>query len=138
MPGVLFSLAFPGFFIAISEAASIRGSDRMSNQHQGQEQVVVVAFSDDGNNLGRETVPRIKDDPDWKRMLSPLSYEVTREHGTERPFSIPGYDRTDAGIYRCICCNTALFRSDTKFDGQASGLRSPKKTSFFMKTEAME
>lgn len=78
--------------------------------------VTIAVFSDDGSSLGQKTVEKLRDDPQWKRMLSPLSYTVTREHGTEAPFSIAGYNRTDAGLYRCICCNSALFRSDTKFD----------------------
>lgn len=81
-----------------------------------QELATIVVFSETGKNLGRQALPKIHDDPDWKRVLPPLSYEVTREHRTERPFSVPGYDRTDPGLYRCICCDTALFDSETKFD----------------------
>lgn len=118
LAGTLASLCIPFPGLRRSIAASNREAFSMSESHpeSAQKQVVVVSFSDTGENLGKETVPKVQDDPNWKRMLSPLSYEVTREHGTERPFSIQGYNRTDAGLYRCICCNNALFRSDTKFD----------------------
>ena len=51
-----------------------------------------------------------------KRQAEPLAYEVTRQAATERPFT-GRYDQHWAtGRYRCICCGTPLFESDTKFD----------------------
>ncbi len=118
LTGIVVSVAFPALVFPRSASASNREERFMSNPQpeSATDPVIIVLFSDSGENLGRETVSRGHDDPRWKRMLSHLSYEVTREHQTERPFSIPGYSRTDAGLYRCICCNTALFGSDTKFD----------------------
>ena len=78
--------------------------------------VTIVDFSDSGTRLGEATVAKLLDDDQWKRILSPLSFDVTRRHGTERPFSAPGYDRKDPGLYRCICCGTPLFSSAAKFD----------------------
>ena len=48
--------------------------------------------------------------------LSPLAYAVTQNKETERPFTGSYVDHHDAGLYRCICCGEALFRSDSKFD----------------------
>ena len=58
----------------------------------------------------------VKTDEEWKKRLSPLAYEVTRQQGTERPFSQPGYDRHEPGLYRCVCCDNALFDASTKYD----------------------
>ncbi len=78
--------------------------------------VTIIDFSDDGTPLGKTTVSKVHDDDQWQRMLPPISYDVTRRHGTERPFSAPGYDRKDPGLYRCICCGTPLFSGAAKFD----------------------
>ncbi len=57
-----------------------------------------------------------KTDQEYKKTLSDIQYRVTREAATERPFSGEFCDHWDAGQYRCICCNTPLFQSSSKFD----------------------
>jgi peptide-methionine (R)-S-oxide reductase len=53
---------------------------------------------------------------EWRERLPPESYRVAREGGTERPFRNAYWDTKTAGTYRCVCCNTPLFHSDTKYD----------------------
>ncbi len=79
--------------------------------------VTIENFSAAGVSLGKVEVARVvKSEEEWRKLLSPLAYQVTREEGTERAFS-GEYDRNHLdGLYRCICCNTALFDSRTKFD----------------------
>lgn len=52
----------------------------------------------------------------WKEELTPEQYRVTREHGTERPFTGPFWDNEEDGLYRCVSCSRPLFRSEAKFD----------------------
>ncbi|MFQ5995679.1 MAG: peptide-methionine (R)-S-oxide reductase MsrB [Acidiferrobacterales bacterium] len=53
---------------------------------------------------------------EWLRSLTPEEYTVTREKGTERPFTGKYHDCKDEGVYRCVCCGADLFSSDAKFD----------------------
>lgn len=57
-----------------------------------------------------------KTDAEWKRELSPEQYHITRQAGTERPFSHPLNNEQRAGTFKCICCGQPLFSSDAKFD----------------------
>jgi peptide-methionine (R)-S-oxide reductase len=57
-----------------------------------------------------------KPDEEWKDQLTPEQYRVTRQKGTERPFSGAYWNNEAEGAYRCVCCGTVLFESDTKFD----------------------
>jgi peptide-methionine (R)-S-oxide reductase len=80
-------------------------------------EVRIVQFSDTGQREDVATLPLVvKTDAEWKQQLSPTSFEVTRHAATERPFSGEYWNNHDKGLYRCICCGTALFRSATKFE----------------------
>ena len=57
-----------------------------------------------------------KTNEEWKQELTPEQYHITREKGTERPFSGEYYNSKEEGIYRCVCCGSELFSSDTKYD----------------------
>ena len=57
-----------------------------------------------------------KSDSEWKEALTPEQYHVTREKGTERAFTGEYWGTNEKGIYRCVCCGSALFSSEKKFD----------------------
>ena len=57
-----------------------------------------------------------KSNEEWKETLTPEQYHVTREGGTERAFTGCYWETKDPGLYRCVCCDAALYRSETKFD----------------------
>ena len=57
-----------------------------------------------------------KTDAEWKNELTPEQYRVTRQHGTERPFSSPLNGEKRAGMFNCACCGVPLFSTDTKFE----------------------
>jgi peptide-methionine (R)-S-oxide reductase len=79
--------------------------------------VTIVEFSANGKKTGKITVPHIvKSDAEWRQQLSGISYQVTRQAGTERAYTGSTWDLHDRGIFRCVCCDTAAFSSDTKFD----------------------
>lgn len=58
----------------------------------------------------------VKTDEEWRQILTPEQYEVTRMKGTEPPFTGEFYDFHEEGIYRCVCCDNDLFSSESKFD----------------------
>jgi methionine-R-sulfoxide reductase len=70
-----------------------------------------------GKATGKVTVLRVvRSEAEWKQKLSPISFDVTRREGTERPYSGSTWNNHDHGFYRCICCDNAIFSSETKFE----------------------
>jgi peptide-methionine (R)-S-oxide reductase len=80
-------------------------------------QVTIIEFTDAGVRQAAISVPMIrKTDAEWKAQLSASSFEITRRAGTEIPGSGSLLSVHDKGVFRCICCDTAMFDSDTKFE----------------------
>lgn len=80
-------------------------------------EVTIVQFSDDGKKIGKVKVAKvIKTEDEWRKQLSKGSFEITRHAGTEIAYTGKYWNLHDKGMYRCICCDNALFNSDTKFE----------------------
>ena len=98
-----------------------RSADASTAAHgsaQGVAKAVTIEdFSPDGKSLGVKQVAKVvKSEADWRAQLSPLAFQVARQAGTEYPFS-GEYDKNHArGMYLCVCCDTALYDSKTKFE----------------------
>lgn len=57
-----------------------------------------------------------KSDEEWRRLLKPEQFYVTRKKGTEKPFANEWWNNHEKGIYRCVCCDLDLFSSDAKYE----------------------
>ena len=87
--------------------------DKMSTSHSQKIKIFNAATG------SLEEVDRIlKTDKEWRKILTPEQFEVTRGHGTERTCSGPFYKHKAKGIYKCVCCGTDLFSSEAKFDSK--------------------
>jgi peptide-methionine (R)-S-oxide reductase len=102
---LLGTLALAGCARSSSQAAAVPAN------------VTIEEFSTAGVSRGKRSVARVvHTDDEWRKLLPGESYAVTRHEGTERPYSGKYNDNHADGLYRCVCCDTALFDSRTKFE----------------------
>lgn len=89
----------------------------MTAAASGPKEVTIVFFSDSGERLKKERVAKvIKTAAEWRKQLPAGVFDITRNADTEIAYSGKYWNLHDKGIYRCICCDNALFDSATKFD----------------------
>lgn len=58
----------------------------------------------------------VKSTAEWKAQLTPEQYHVTREKGTERPFTGVTWNNHEQGVYQCVCCGNDLYSSEQKYE----------------------
>jgi peptide-methionine (R)-S-oxide reductase len=104
-------------WLQFGKSAPIAGAAPAPEPAEPAKDVTIVEFTDAGERKDTVTVPMVrKTDAEWKAQLSPGSYEVARRDGTEVPFTGALLNVHDKGVFRCVCCDTALFSSTTKFE----------------------
>lgn len=112
--------ALPGRrrFVALAclgAGAALIGSRRARATEAGE--VLIEDFGPSGESLGAKPAPKIvKSAAEWRAQLPPESFEVTRRDGTEAAFSGAYWNQHAEGLYRCVCCGTALFDSRAKYE----------------------
>jgi peptide-methionine (R)-S-oxide reductase len=80
-------------------------------------ELTIIEYDDRGQKLGPARVKKVvRSSGEWHKQLSIEQYYVTRQQGTDTAFSGTYYQIHQDGLFRCICCDTAVFSSDTKFD----------------------
>ncbi len=80
-------------------------------------EVTIVQFSDDGKRVAKVKIAKVvKTEEEWRKQLPSASFEITRHADTEIAYTGKYWNLHEKGIYRCICCDNALFSSETKFD----------------------
>jgi peptide-methionine (R)-S-oxide reductase len=95
-------------------AFGLRGSSAATS---GKNLVRIVEFDASGRRTGVVEVEKVqKPDAEWRKQLSPEQFDVARRAGTERPFTGKYAFNHEDGLYHCICCDTVLFDSKTKFE----------------------
>jgi peptide-methionine (R)-S-oxide reductase len=100
---------------AIGTMALLTGRKSAASADAGL--VTIEGFSPAGASQGVSQLPRIvRTDAQWRGQLSAQSFDVTRQAGTEAPFTGALWNQHAAGLYNCICCETPLFDSRTKFE----------------------
>src|SRR5229473_1376636 len=106
--------------------------------------ITLVIFSDNGERKATVHAKKVvMSKAEWQRLLSPEEFAVTRRKGTEHAFAGRYWNNHEAGVYRCVCCGNALFRSQEKFESGTGwpsfwapiaeeNIRTVKDTSLFM------
>lgn len=80
------------------------------------EEMTIAVFGADGKRAPDVRLRKlVKSEQEWKESLTPSEYAVTRQRGTERAYTGRYWKTHDPGLYRCVGCGTALFRSNEKF-----------------------
>lgn len=105
---------FLGCALSLAALAPLAG---FSSPSSASELVEIENFNAAGKSLGRLRIPKLlRSDAEWRRALSPESFEITRHAGTETAFTGAYWNLHKDGLFRCVCCATALFDSRSKFD----------------------
>ena len=92
------------------------GTPLRHGDREGQEEARTLKLFSVGEKRYVMAEKIVRSDEEWRRLLTPEQYRVTRQRGTELACSGPYWDHHEDGVYQCVCCGTDLFDSRTKFE----------------------
>ncbi len=106
---------------AVAEPAAATAEERTRDDEGSVSEDVLVNEQElrgeaTANNEAKTLSKVVRTDAEWRAMLTPEQYAVTRRKFTERAFSGEFWDHKENGTYRCVCCGAELFKSTSKFD----------------------
>ena len=106
------------FLKAVGFSVSAAAAGKLSAFGTGKKSVVrIVEFDPSGVRTGVVEVEKVeKPESEWKKQLTPDQFQITRQAGTEFPGTGKYANNHADGLYHCICCDTVLFDSKTKFE----------------------
>lgn len=107
--GTLLGIAFPRGTARGTDGSPARGDGRT----MGPEKVKLYSAAQEGYVMSEKVH---KTEQEWKEILTPEQFRVTRKKGTERAFTGMYWNHHERGVYRCVCCGNDLFRSETKYE----------------------
>lgn len=107
--GTLLGFSFPKGRVHAAEMPQAR----KAGNAMGKERIKIYSAAKGGYVTAEKVV---KTEEEWRSQLTPEQFQITRKKGTERAFSGKYDQHYEKGVYRCVCCGTDLFRSETKYD----------------------
>src|SRR5258708_27007076 len=98
-------------------ASVVAMANARDKDNEKPKEVTIVLFDDSGKRLKKVSVPKVtKSIDEWQKQLPSGVFDITRNADTEIAYTGKYWNLHDKGLYRCICCATALFDSSTKFE----------------------
>lgn len=111
---LLAGVALTDFTILRDRAVAAEVSPAGGNKGTGEARMIKVYSAAQGGYVMTEKV--IKTEDEWRKLLTPEQFAITRKKGTERAFTGKYLNNHEKGVYRCVDCGNDLFRSETKYD----------------------
>jgi peptide-methionine (R)-S-oxide reductase len=111
---LLAGAALADFTILRGGAVAAETPSAGGDKGTGETKMIKVYSAAQGGYIMTEKVSKTLDE--WRKLLTPEQFSITRKKGTERAFTGKYLNNHEKGVYRCVCCGNDLFRSETKYD----------------------
>jgi peptide-methionine (R)-S-oxide reductase len=102
---------------SLMRICTVAASVAIARPSDEEQEVTIVEFNDAGEKTGPVRVKKVNHtEADWRKLLTLQQFYVTRKGASDLAFYGTYFNLHDAGLYRCLCCASALFSSEAKFD----------------------